>query len=69
MTSPIRRVSGIALITDGVAALLKPRVYLRDLKSGTPLVDDVLEFFAQRPDLATKAAALEVVIGFSLLFG
>lgn len=68
MRFSLRTVLGLALVVDGCAALIRPRAYLRGLKSGTPLVDDVLEFFAERPDLASKVAAGEVVAGVCVLF-
>jgi hypothetical protein len=68
MKSSLRTALGLALLVDGGAALFRPRKYLRGLKSGAPIIDDTLEFFAERPDLATKVAALEVVVGVCVLF-
>lgn len=60
---PFSRLFGLVLLADGAAALNSPRKYLRQLEKGTPIIDDLLEFFAQNPDLTRKFAIAEIATG------
>lgn len=57
---------GIILLADGTAALKAPRAYLRSLEKGTPIIDDLLELFAENPDLTRNFAKLEILTGLWL---
>jgi hypothetical protein len=59
---------GIVLLVDGAAALSSPRAYLRSLEKGTPIIDDLLEFFAENPDLTRKFSILEIAAGLWFTF-
>lgn len=65
---PFSRLLGLAMLADGAAALSAPRTYLRNLEKGTPIIDDLLEFFAENPDLTRKFAIVEVGLGLWLTF-
>ena len=60
---PLSRAFGLILLADGGAALVSPRQYLRQLQTGTPLIDDLLEYFAQNPELTRNLSLLEIVAG------
>lgn len=64
---PFSRLFGLILIGDGMTALRAPRRYLRQLQNGTPIIDDLLEFFAREPKLTRKISLVEVGIGAWLL--
>lgn len=63
---PITRLLGIVLVADGAAALSSPRAYLQSLEKGTPIIDDLLEFFAENPDLTRKISVFEIGLGLWL---
>jgi hypothetical protein len=65
---PFSRLFGIVLLADGATALAAPREYLRALQKGTPIIDDLLEFFAENPDLTRKFSVAEMVLGVWLTF-
>jgi hypothetical protein len=65
---PISRFLGIAMLADGAAALSSPRAYLRSLEKGTPIIDDLVEFFAQNPELTRKISMFEIGLGLWLTF-
>jgi hypothetical protein len=65
---PFSRLFGIVLLADGAVALSSPREYLRALQKGTPIIDDLLEFFAENPDLTRKFSILEIAAGLWLTF-
>ncbi len=65
---PITRFFGLLLIGDGINALSAPREYLRQLQTGTPLIDDLLEFFAQQPELTREVSVAEIALGAWLVF-
>ena len=65
---PISRILGLVLIADGTMALSAPRSYLRSLEKGTPIIDDLLEFFAQNPELTRQFSMAEVIAGLWLTF-
>jgi hypothetical protein len=65
---PFSRLFGIVLFADGMAALNSPREYLRSLEKGTPIVDDLLEYFAKNPELTRKISLVEIAAGLLLLF-
>ena len=65
---PFSRLFGIVLLADGASALSAPRRYLRNLQNGTPIIDDLLEFFAENPELTRKFATAEIVAGLWLTF-
>jgi hypothetical protein len=60
------KVLGLALFADGVGALIFPRKYLENLETGTPLIDDVLDAFANNPRLTQSVAVLEATLGLWL---
>lgn len=64
----LTRALGLLMLTDGVAALIAPRTYLRKLETGTPLMDDLLEYFAQHSRETRAVAAGEVALGLWLTF-
>lgn len=59
----LRKTLGLVLVLDGLSAALAPRRYLRTLQDGVPLVDDLLELLAERPDVARGLSAAEILIG------
>ncbi len=59
----LRKTLGLVLVVDGLSAVLAPRKYLRTLQDGVPLVDDLLELLAERPDVARGLSAAEILIG------
>ena len=59
----IQRWTGLVMVGDGLAGLIWPREYLRKLEVGPKPVNDVLEHFAQRPDLTRALCAIEVLAG------
>ena len=65
----LRKTFGLVLVVDGLSAVMAPRKYLRNLQEGTPLVDDLLELLAERPDVARVLSAAEVLIGSWLVAG
>lgn len=65
---PFSRLFGIVLLADGTAALSSPRSYLRSLQKGTPIIDDLLELFAQNPDLTRGFSLVEIIAGAWLTF-
>jgi hypothetical protein len=65
---PFSRIFGLVLLADGVTALTSPREYLRSLQKGTPIIDDLLEFFAQNPELTRKFSIAEIAAGLWLTF-
>lgn len=65
---PFSRLLGIVMLADGATALSSPRAYLRSLEKGTPIIDDLLEFFAENPDLTRKFSIFEIGLGLWLTF-
>ena len=59
----IGRAVGIVLLVDGISAMVAPTDYLRRLETGTPLVDDVLDYFAENPEVTRGVALLEIGLG------
>lgn len=66
---PFRRTLGLLALADGISTLLAPRDYLRKLRTGEPLVDDILDFLAENPDLARNASIAEILVGLWLALG
>jgi hypothetical protein len=55
------------MVLDGVSALLSPREYPGELETGVPVIDDVLEYFAERPRLTQGVSAAEIALGAWLI--
>ncbi len=64
----VERWTGLVFIGDGLAGLIWPREYLRKLKIGPRLVNDILEHCAERPALTRFLCVAEVVFGASIFF-
>jgi hypothetical protein len=60
---PVRRSIGFLLLVDGTAALLAPSRYMRRLEFGNPLIDDILDYLAENPDLVRKLKMAEIAMG------
>jgi len=60
---PIRRSLGVLLLIDGLRLLFAPETYVRKLQSGTPLLDDVLEYVSETPQITVSVAAAEITLG------
>ena len=63
---PVRRSIGLLLLFDGVAAFLAPGEYPRRFEFGPPLIDDILEYIAENPDLTRKFSLAEIALGLWL---
>jgi len=63
----VTRSLGLMMVLDGVSALISPRDYPRELEIGLPVIDDVLEYFAQRPELTRGVSLGEIVLGAWLI--
>jgi hypothetical protein len=63
----IERWTGVVLIGDGIAGMVWPREYLRKLKIGPEPINQVLESFAERPELTRAVCAVEVAFGLWVL--
>ena len=59
----LSRILGVAMLADGIGALISPRDYPRRLQTGTPMIDDLLEFFAENPDMTRGFSIVEIAIG------
>ena len=64
---PIRRSLGLMLLVDGIRAFRAPEIYARKLQRGTPLVDDILEYFAENPHLTVRFSLAEIALGLWLI--
>ena len=65
----LTRSLGLLLVLDGVSALIAPREYPRELEIGLPFIDDVLEYFAERPQLTRGVSMGEIAVGAWLIAG
>jgi hypothetical protein len=63
----LTRSLGLVMVLDGVSALVAPREYPRQLETGFPIIDDVLEYFAERPDLTRGVSVGEIALGAWLI--
>jgi hypothetical protein len=68
MLKSIRRTIGVLALVDGIGTLVSPQGYLRRLETGAPMVDDILDYLADNPDLARKISVLEIAFGAWLTF-
>ena len=66
MNPVLRRVLGIALVGDGIAALVAPRKYLRSLECGGTFINGTLEFLAENPELTRMLCVSEIAFGLFL---
>ena len=66
---PIRRSFGFLLLVDGGRLLVAPEAYLKKLQTGTPLMDDVLEYLGGNPRWSTAIACVEIALGAWLAVG
>ena len=64
----VERWTGLVFMADGVAGLVWPREYLRKLKIGPQLMNDLLEHCAERPTLTRFLCVAEIVFGASVFF-
>ena len=62
----LRKTIGYLMVADGLAALIAPRDYIRKLEFGNSLVNDLLEYFAERPELTRGFSVSEIAIGLFL---
>ncbi len=58
---------GALFLFDGISAFLSPTEYPRRLEAGAPIIDDMLDYFSERPELTRRIAATEVVMGLWLV--
>jgi hypothetical protein len=58
----ITRAVGVVLLVDGISALIAP-TNLRKLETGAPLIDDLLDYCAENPDITRGFALLEASLG------
>ncbi len=65
---PVRRSLGLILMIDGVRGFLSPVEYPRRLQFGNALWDDIMDYFAENPDLTRKLSVAEAAVGAWLLF-
>ncbi len=65
----VRRSIGLLLLLDGIRAFLAPTEHPRRLEFGPPLIDDILEYFAENPELTRKLSVGEVALGLWLILG
>lgn len=63
---PVRRCIGLLLLIDATRGFLAPSEYPRRLQFGSPLMDDILDYFAENPDLTRKFSIAEAVLGLWL---
>ena len=57
------------LVFDGIRALLSPADYARSLQFGNPMADDILDYFAENPELTKRFAMGEIVLGAWMALG
>jgi hypothetical protein len=43
-----------------------PQSYARNLQGGNPLIDDILDYFAENPRLMLRFSITEIVVGLWL---
>ena len=55
------------MVADGTGGLLRPRQYPRSLKAGLPVIDDLLEFAAQNPEITQALSTAEILLGAWLI--
>ncbi len=65
---PVRRSLGLILMVDGLRGFLSPTEYPRSLQFGNALWDDIMDYFAENPDLTRKLSVAEAAVGVWLLF-
>ncbi len=65
---PISRTIGAVILADGICAMVSPTNYTRRLETGTPIIDDLLEYFAENPDMTRGFSILEIALGAWLTF-
>ncbi|MBV8812342.1 MAG: hypothetical protein JO033_27035 [Acidobacteriaceae bacterium] len=58
---------GALFIVDGIGAFLSPTEYPRRLQAGAPMIDDMLDYFSERPELTRRIATAEIAIGLWLV--
>ena len=64
----VERWTGLVFMGDGLAGLIWPREYLRKLKVGPPIMNNLLEHFADRPLVTRYLCVAEIVFGASIFF-
>jgi hypothetical protein len=64
---PFRRSLGLLMIVDSTRAFFSPVEYPRSFQFGNPLIDDILDYFAENPVLTRRFAAVEFAIGLWLI--
>ncbi len=64
----VERWTGLVFIGDGLAGLIWPREYLRKLKVGPQVLNNLLEHFADRPATTRFLCVAEIVFGASIFF-
>jgi hypothetical protein len=57
------------MLIDGIRAFRAPAECARRLEFGNPFIDDVLEYFAENPDLARGFSIAEIAIATWLVLG
>ncbi len=67
MLKPVRRSIGLLLLFDGAGGFLSPTEYPRRLQFGPPLFDDILDYFAENPNLTRKLSLAEIALGLWLI--
>ncbi len=66
---PVRRSLGALFLVDGLSAFLSPIEYPRKLECGAPMIDDMLDYFAENPEVTRRLAFAEIAIGLWLTLG
>lgn len=66
---PVRRSIGLLMLIDGIRAFLAPVECARRLEFGNPMIDDILEYFAENPDLVRGFSTAEMVMAIWLVLG
>jgi hypothetical protein len=67
-TKGIERWTGLVMVGDGAAGLIWPREYLRKLKVGPAPMNNILEDFAERPELTRVMCLCEIALGAWIFF-
>lgn len=65
----LRRSIGVLLLVDGIRAFAAPAKYPRRFQSGSPLIDDILDYFAENPHLVRNFSIVEMTVGAWLARG
>jgi hypothetical protein len=62
----LRRSFGLLLLADGARAVISPFGHTRKFQLGSPLLDDILDYVADNPELTRKVGIGELALGLWL---